>query len=393
MNAPSPCTPARGCSCSHSCQHTAKGIVLPVASRAYARLLSAPTIKPPQALLPQEAANRLEALLSKGTVISEVHISGPGDPLADIRSTLDTCSLVRNKHADLQLSLTTLGINGAPFADTLAKHGVTAVTLVVEAVDPEVVKNIYAWIRPGTRTVPLHQAAGILVDEQLRAVAALKRAGITVTIKTTVYPGINDSHVAAIAERMAELGAARMLLVPCSSSMNEPGPTITPDSATMAEMAEMASQYLATEVVEANTGDLGVVPADTGSAAATMLPQPSTARPNVAVVSASGMDIDLHLGQAGRALIYGPREDGLACLLDTRPLPEPGGGNSRWENLAEVLHDCFALLTSGAGDNPKKVLASRGLSVLVTDGDVEGTVDVLYGGGKKGKHGRNSRPS
>jgi nitrogen fixation protein NifB len=30
-------------------------------------------------------------------------------------------------------------------------------------------------------------------------------------------------------------------------------------------------------------------------------------------------------------------------------------------------------------------LNRRGVTVLVTEGEIEGTVDVLYGGGKKGK--------
>ena len=108
----------------------------------------------------------------------------------------------------------------------------------------------------------------------------------------------------------------------------------------------------------------------------------------MAVVSASGMDIDLHLGQAARALIYGPREDGLPCLLATRSLPEAGGGGARWEKLADACTDCFALLASGAGENPRNILSRHGITVLVTDGNVEGTVDVLYGGGKKGKQCR-----
>jgi nitrogen fixation protein NifB len=33
-------------------------------------------------------------------------------------------------------------------------------------------------------------------------------------------------------------------------------------------------------------------------------------------------------------------------------------------------------------------LSRKGLSVLITDGEIEGTVDVLYGGGKKGKKNR-----
>jgi nitrogen fixation protein NifB len=34
------------------------------------------------------------------------------------------------------------------------------------------------------------------------------------------------------------------------------------------------------------------------------------------------------------------------------------------------------------------VLAERGITVLVTDDEIEGTVDVLFGGGKKGKQCR-----
>ena len=118
------------------------------------------------------------------------------------------------------------------------------------------------------------------------------------------------------------------------------------------------------------------------------IPKPSRERPNVAVVSSNGMDIDLHLGEAVRALIYGPREDGLPCLLGSRLLPEAGGGSSRWETLADTLEDCFALLTASAGESPRKVLGRRGITVLITDDNVEGTVDVLYGGGKKGRKDR-----
>ncbi len=125
------------------------------------------------------------------------------------------------------------------------------------------------------------------------------------------------------------------------------------------------------------------------AAPVSVMPKPSLARPNVAVVSSDGMDVDMHLGHAVKILIYGPREDGLQCLLETREAPEPGSGSSRWKKLATILHDCFVLLTASAGDTPRQILSRKGLSVLITDGEIEGTVDVLYGGGKKGK-GRKS---
>lgn len=388
MNAISPCTAVLACAGSQSYRQSGKVLELPVAARVNARLRFASTARAPQALLPQEAANRLDDLLSRGAAIGEVRLSGPGDPLADIHPTLETCRLVRDRHADLRLGITTLGINAEAYADTLAEHGVCTVTLLVEAVDPEVVKNLYAWIRPGTRTIPLSQAATMLVEEQQRAIAALQVAGLTITVRTTVYPGINDDHVEQIAARLAELGVKKMVLLPCPSCPDEPDAPNAPDSARMTALAGLAGRYLATASMAPPAADPGAPRAAAGGAAAGMLQQPSTARPNVAVVSASGMDIDLHLGQAGRALIYGPREDGLPCLLATRPLPPPGGGSARWEKLADVLADCFVLLSSGAGDNPRKVLAGRGITVLIADGNVEGTVDVLYGGGKKGKQCR-----
>lgn len=391
MNATSPCTAVRACTGSQSCRHSVKVLELPVAARANARLRFASTVRAPQAMLPQEAANRLDDLLSRGADICGVQLSGPGDPLADIRATLETCRLVRDSHAGLRLGITTLGINAEAYADTLAEHGVCTVTLLVEAVDPEVVKNLYAWIRPATRTIPLSQAAPMLVDAQQRAIAALQRAGLTVTVRTTVYPGINDDHVEQITARLAGLGVEKMVLLPCPSCPDEPDAPSAPDSARMTDLSELAGRYLATEIMAPAAAGLGSTQAAAGGAAAGILPQPSATRPNVAVVSANGMDIDLHLGQAGRALIYGPREDGLPCLLTTRPLPAPGGGSARWEKLADSFTDCFALLTSGAGDNPRKVLAGRGITVLVTDGNVEGTVDVLYGGGKKGKQCRRER--
>ena len=97
------------------------------------------------------------------------------------------------------------------------------------------------------------------------------------------------------------------------------------------------------------------------------------------------MDVDLHLGQAYQVLIYGPREDGLTCLLGTRAVPEPGSGSSRWEELAESLHDCFAILTTSAGESPRRIFENHDITLLITDNEIEGIVDVLFGGGKKGK--------
>ena len=122
--------------------------------------------------------------------------------------------------------------------------------------------------------------------------------------------------------------------------------------------------------------DAGPIPAG--------LPQPDGDRPLTAVASSDGFDINEHLGQARKLLIYGPK-DGPVSLLETRPAPLPGTGSSRWETLGKMLSDCTYLLVSGLGDTPKKILEKSGLRVIVSEENVEGMVDALYGGGKKGK--------
>jgi nitrogen fixation protein NifB len=364
---------------------------LPVAPRAVARGRFAqatpgtePAVSPAQpAVSPEEALAMLDRAVESGAAVHMVGITGPGDPLATPETTLRTLRLVRAKYPDMGLCLTTLGMGGAGLAGELAAIGLSHVTVLADAVTPAVAEELYAWIRPSTRTMPLPLAAKALVDEQRRTVAALVEAGITVKINTTVHPGVNDEHVETIASTMAGLGAAVMSVVPVWPD-GEIGAQ-QPDMDLLAAVREKAARHLPLTPSWGECGGQADAVAGGVFSAPTALPRPVAGRPNVAVASAGGMDVDLHLGHAARLLIYGPREDGLACLLGTRDAPEPGGGDARWEALADSLGDCFALLAASAGERPREILNRRGVTVLITEGEIEGTVDVLYGGGKKGK--------
>ena len=310
-------------------------------------------------------------------------VCGPGDALAAPELLFAALDLIRAQHPEFSLHLTAAGLGAAALAPKLAERGLAQISLQVEAVTAELAEKIYKWIRPGKRTLPLAEAAALLISEQEQAVAALAQAGLKVNIQTTVYPGINDQHVAAIAEKMAKLGAASMTLLPFEAAEGEDGPPSC-DAALFVQAKQAAAAHL--ELAEYDATLLS--PPSSGTAfAGTLLPKPTQARPNVAVVSSSGMEVDLHLGQAEKILIYGPRNgDELPSLLMVRDAPEAGAGSSRWETLArECLFDCFALLAAKAGENPQKVLAEQGIKVLLAEDSIEGLVDVLYGGGKKQK--------
>ena len=368
-------------------------LTLPVASRPLARIRFEPVDPQIRAVPLQGALNWLEENLQQGADIRELDINGPGDPLAEFSETLEILRLLRSKYPDLGFSITTLGIHADIHAKDLAQAGVKNVRLLVDAVSQKVAEKLYAWIRPGRKTIPLTESVPMLLQEQFRAVKAFREEGCTVTLCTKVYPGINDGHVAEIAETMTNAGAQAMMLIPWKKGPDRDDINLDPlNLRTLKQLQKSASEFLPTELApepELFIGKDCSSPLGSCMPISTLKPGPVKGKPNLAVVSSNGMEIDLHLGQAHQVLIYGPRDDGLTCLLEIRPAPEPGS-TDRWEELAETLHDCFTILTASAGEKPRKVLGERGIQVLITENEIEGTVDTLYGGGKKGKKGKMS---
>ncbi|MHB8148727.1 MAG: dinitrogenase iron-molybdenum cofactor biosynthesis protein [Desulfobulbia bacterium] len=366
------------------CGKIPQWLILPMAPQAAARIRFCGEDKLPQAVPLCGALTWIAELLAQGNEIGGLDLHGPGDPLATPAMTTEILAVLREQYPDLPLGITTLGLGLAEHAGVLAEQGVARVTLLLDAVTPQTVKKIYTWIRPGKRNTPLAEAAEILIEAQANGIAACKAAGIAVSIQTSVYGGVNDQEVEEIARQGSVLGAESMSLLSGKGWLNkeEKLPLVSED--TMAALAKKAAQHISVVCLPEQAPPGESMPSvDEGGM---IVPKPTTARPNVAVLSANGMDIDLHLGQAIKALIYGPREDGLACLLETRDLPEPGSGDNRWEQVAEILKDCFVLLAASAGQKPRDILGGHGLTVLLLEDNVEGSVDVLYGGGKKGKN-------
>ncbi|MCF8057140.1 MAG: radical SAM protein [Desulfocapsa sp.] len=346
-------------------------VKLPIAPHANHRLLRAGDEKPEPAMVPAEAAAWVQALRKGGKKIQTIELCGPGDVLASASITLNCLELLQPEIRSAELSLTTLGLGAAELASDLARLGVKRANLLVDTCNAETAGKLYAWIRPAKKNIPLAQASEILIAAQAEALEALTAAGIRVVIRTTLVTGVNDEDLTEFAKKMAVLGAAAMEI------NGEEGMDLE-------QLALQTSVHLPATVYKV---PMELHPPGTpGSCEANSMPKPTAERPNAAVVSTNGMDVDMHLGQASQVLIYGPRDDGLACLLMARQTPGTGGGADRWQMLAkECLHDCFALLATHAGDAPRKELAELGIQVILTEDNIEGLVDVLYGGGKKKK--------
>lgn len=406
-------------------------IHLPVAPRANLRRRFGEPDNPGRALSAELVTQWVERVLADGVPLSSATVSGPGEPLAEPAPVLDALRALRAARPELVLSLVTSGLydQGADMrtlAAQFAEAGISRVTVLVDGVDPAVVEQVFAWIRPGRRTLPLPEASLALIDAQAATIRAFHEAGVEIVARMTLYAGINDAHVEDVAAAVAALGAARLELTPFAPGKTAPvkpavqggcspsacatcgtasfcaskPPAPKPDEAEDAEdalpglaperldeLSAAAGRYLpvasacdpcATDILWVE--GQGEAAAITGVSA---LPHPKGERVNVAVASSNGVDVDLHLGQTYKFLIFGPRaEDALPSLLGVREAPEPGGGDQRWVDLGRTLGDCFAVLVASAGAHPREVLTAQGVTVLTAETDVKAAVDVLFGGGK-----------
>lgn len=334
-------------------------------------------------LLPSEAKALFDNWKKQGGTADGVILYGPGDPLASIEETLQTIELIKEIDQETVLAIRTLGIGGEKYADRLAKAGISRVEIIVDGVNSTTLENIYAWIRPEFKTLKLADGAKILLEEQSKAIPAFKDAGMCVHVVTTCYPENNSDNMEVIARTVKKLGADSMTVIAYQESEDADINLPEPGSELMAKVEAQVARHITLSKAIPLCNPLH----STETSVQNNL-RPSKERPNVAVASSNGMDIDMHLGHASKILIYGPREDGLSCLLETRTAPPKGGGVDRWHALASLLDDCFVFLTESAGDSPRNILSGKGLPIQITDGQIAAVVDQFYSVGKKGR-GKN----
>jgi nitrogen fixation protein NifB len=340
-------------------------------------------------LSPGQAVAYLQSVLQREPRISVVGIAGPGDPMARPEPTLQTLREVRRLYPGMLLCVASNGLNMAPYAEEMANLAVSHVTITVNAVDPAVGEKIYAWVRHQKRMYRGRAGAEILLERQLAAVRALKQRGITVKINTIVIPGINDHHVLDVARQMAELGADIANCVALYPVADTPFESITPPTASeVASLRAKVAEHLpimehCTRCRADAVGLLGEkmrpeLELCLLSAAAPPPVSPAT-HPYVAVGTLEGVLVNQHLGEAEEFSIFRQTETGFE-RVETRPVPPPGGGSTRWESLAQTLCDCRSLLVSSAGDSPRSVLGSHGIEVILMEGLIEDGLNAVFRG-------------
>ncbi len=338
---------------------------------------------------PEQAVHYLQNVLKKLPNITVAGIAGPGDAFATPEKTLETLSLIRQNFPPMLLCLATNGLNVEPYVPALAALQVSHVTITVNAVDPDIGAKIYRWVRDGKVVYRGRKGAELLLKRQMSAIAVLKAAGITVKVNTVVIPGINDHHVSEVAARVAGLGADIQNCMIMYPNAGTPFADIPEPSHEDMKIIRYQAEKMIPQMkhcARCRADAVGLLDQDCSEefraelvSCADQFQSAPSDKPYVAVATLEGVLVNLHLGHAHEFHIWGKTDSGFQ-LMEKRPAPEPGLGPERWTRLAEVLHDCRAVLVENVGETPRAILSEHNIIPVEMSGLVEMGLEAIYNG-------------
>lgn len=165
-------------------------------------------------LTPVAASQKVLAVGASMKNLTVVGIAGPGDPLANTDKTFRTLELIKAKAPDMQLCLSTNGLALNDHIKEISQLGIRHVTVTVNAVDPQIGKEIYQFVRWKNKTLHGLEAATQLLHNQLEGIQKLVELGVLVKINSVLIPGVNDEHMIEISKLVREMGVFTHNIMP-----------------------------------------------------------------------------------------------------------------------------------------------------------------------------------
>jgi nitrogen fixation protein NifB len=340
-------------------------------------------------LSPEQAADYVDAVRADVPNLAVVGIAGPGDPFANSEKTLRTLSLVKQRHPDLLLCVSSNGLELVHHLDEVAELDISHVTITMSTVDPEVGGQLYRWVRDGRQVYRGREGGELLLSRQIESIRGLKERGVTVKVNTILVPGVTLDQISDVAKLAGDLGADMMNALPLYPVEGTPfGELNAPTPIQISRARQDAEPYITqmTHCQRCRADAVGLLGDEHGDDAIARLlaaKSPSKDRPYIAVCSQEGYLVNQHLGGADDLLIYeNANVDGRVTprLVDRRPAPSSGGGARRWAMLAGVLNDCRALVCHQLGTTPRMVLTGSGVNVFESDGLISEAVTDVFAG-------------
>ena len=202
-----------------------------------------------------------------------------------------------------------------------------------------------------------------------------------------VCVGVNDLEIEELAKKVAELGADTMNCIPMYPTENTLFEVLEePSKALMKEIKEKISKHIKpmAHCSRCRADAAGLLGHDNKEAMemigqfSSLVVNRSEGRERVAVASNEGLLVNMHLGEAKRVYVFEQSRNGYH-FVEMRNTPPEGGGMSRWKDMAnKTLVDCQAILVSGVGETPMKVLQENGVKVIQMSGLIDAGLDAVY---------------
>jgi len=167
-------------------------------------------------LTPLEALEKVREVMASdllGPMIKVIGIAGPGDPLAN-EETFTTFRMIGEEFPLLIKCMSTNGLLLPETIDELEALGLHSLTVTINTLDPAVGARIYNHVSYGGKQYRGEEAARILIANQLEGLRRAARYGMTIKVNTVYIPGVNEVQIPLIAEKVKELGASVMNVMP-----------------------------------------------------------------------------------------------------------------------------------------------------------------------------------
>jgi nitrogen fixation protein NifB len=165
----------------------------------------------------EEAMECIRSAAKSDSRLRVVRITGSGDPLGNA-VTFETLRLIHEEFPYLTVSVATDGLLLPQKLSLLEEAGVSAVSINVNAVDPEVGSQIYSYVRLNGRTLRGKEAFEVLSINQLEGIRNAADAGMMVEVKAAYIPGVNSKHLVEVAKIVRSLGAYMVNIEPLTGS-------------------------------------------------------------------------------------------------------------------------------------------------------------------------------
>jgi nitrogen fixation protein NifB len=162
---------------------------------------------------PDQAVDVVRRALDLCPSLAVVGIAGPGDTLCTDHA-LRAFSFIHAAFPDLINCLSTNGLRLAEKAEAIVAAGIKTVTVTVNAVDPTIEAAISPSITYRGQRLTGTAAAARLILNQIEGIRRISALGGVVKVNTVLIPGLNDTHVEAVARTVAAAGAAMINLIP-----------------------------------------------------------------------------------------------------------------------------------------------------------------------------------